>query len=76
MLTFIDKNEVYSERKFDEVSNKFLTHFISHKDRKWLFIIIIITENFLDYYVNKLLHCFINYFTIDSLGSSPRTEWT
>lgn len=22
MLTFIDKNEVYSERKFDEVSNK------------------------------------------------------
>lgn len=23
MLTFIDKNEVYSERKFDEVSEKY-----------------------------------------------------
>lgn len=38
MLTFIDKNEVYSERKFDEVSKKKRVLFIKRNSVSFVFV--------------------------------------
>lgn len=38
MLTFIDKNEVYSERKFDEVSKKKRALFIKRNSVSFVFV--------------------------------------